>query len=32
MRDNDDDEYRDHKADHECLLDDFRDLMDDYEA
>ncbi len=32
MRDNDDDEYRDHKTDHERLLDDFRDLMDDYEA
>ncbi len=31
MRDNDYDEYRDHKADHERLLDDFRDLMDDYE-
>jgi hemerythrin-like metal-binding protein len=31
MRDNDYDEYRDHKADHERLLDDVRDLMDDYE-
>jgi len=25
------DEYLDHKADHERLLDDVRDLMDDYE-
>ena len=25
------DEYPDHKADHERLLDDIRDLMDDYE-
>jgi hemerythrin-like metal-binding protein len=31
MRDNDYDEYLDHKADHEHLLDDIRDLMDDYE-
>ena len=31
MRDNDYDEYRGHKADHERLLDDVRDLMDDYE-
>ena len=31
MRDNDYDEYQDHKADHERLLDDIRDLMDDYE-
>ncbi len=31
MRDNDYDEYHDHKADHERLLDDVRDLMDDYE-
>ena len=31
MRDYDYDEYRDHEADHERLLDDVRDLMDDYE-
>lgn len=31
MRDNDYDEYSDHKTDHERLLDDIRDLMDDYE-
>lgn len=31
MRDNDYDEYEDHKADHESLLDGIRDLMDDYE-
>ena len=31
MRDNHYDEYRDHKTDHERLLDDIRDLMDDYE-
>ena len=31
MRDSDYDEYEDHKADHERLLDDIRDLMDDYE-
>jgi hemerythrin len=31
MRDNDYDEYADHKIDHELLLDDIRDLMDDYE-
>jgi hemerythrin len=31
MRDNDYDEYADHKTDHELLLDDIRDLMDDYE-
>jgi hemerythrin-like metal-binding protein len=31
MRDNDYDEYVDHKTDHERLLDDIRDLMDDYE-
>ena len=31
MRDNDYDEYIDHKTDHERLLDDVRDLMDDYE-
>ena len=31
MRDNNYDEYRDHKSDHERLLDDIRDLMDDYE-
>jgi len=29
MRDNGYDEYHDHKADHERLLDDIRDLMDD---
>jgi hemerythrin-like metal-binding protein len=26
------DEYAEHKADHEKLLDDLRDIMDDYEA
>ncbi len=31
MRDNDYDEYLDHKTDHERLLDDIRYLMDDYE-
>jgi len=31
MRDNKYDEYVDHKTDHERLLDDIRDLMDDYE-
>ena len=31
MRDSGYDEYLDHKADHEHLLDDIRDLMDDYE-
>ena len=31
MRDNGYDEFRDHKADYERLLDDFRNLMDDYE-
>jgi hemerythrin len=31
MRDSHYDEYRDHKTDHERLLDDIRDLMDDYE-
>jgi len=31
MRDNDYDEFADHKTDHERLLDDIRDLMDDYE-
>lgn len=31
MRDSRYDEYRDHKIDHERLLDDIRDLMDDYE-
>ncbi len=31
MRDNRYDEYHDHKSDHERLLDDIRDLMDDYE-
>ena len=31
MRDNDYDEYAEHKDDHERLLDDIRDLMDDYE-
>jgi len=31
MRDNSYDEYADHKADHERLLDGIRDLMDDYE-
>lgn len=31
MREADYDEYRDHKGDHERLLDDIRDLMDDYE-
>jgi hemerythrin len=31
MRDNDYDEYIVHKTDHERLLDDVRDLMDDYE-
>ena len=31
MRDSGYDEYQDHKSDHERLLDDVRDLMDDYE-
>lgn len=31
MRENDYDEYVEHKDDHERLLDDIRDLMDDYE-
>ena len=31
MRDSGYDEYEDHKADHERLLDGIRDLMDDYE-
>ena len=31
MRDSEYDEYEDHKADHERLLDGIRDLMDDYE-
>ncbi|TFH40382.1 MAG: bacteriohemerythrin [Lysobacterales bacterium] len=31
MRDSHYDQYRDHKTDHERLLDDIRDLMDDYE-
>jgi hemerythrin-like metal-binding protein len=31
MREQEYDEYRDHKQDHEKLLDDIRDLMDDYE-
>lgn len=31
MRDSRYDEYVDHKIDHERLLDDIRDLMDDYE-
>ena len=31
MRDSKYDEYVDHKIDHERLLDDIRDLMDDYE-
>jgi hemerythrin len=31
MRDQEYDEYDDHKADHERLLDGIRDLMDDYE-
>ncbi len=32
MRKYDYDEYADHKADHEKLLDDLRDIMDDFEA
>ena len=32
MRKHDYDEYADHKADHEKLLDDLRDIMDDFEA
>ena len=32
MRDSNYDEYDDHKADHERLLDEIRDLMDDYEG
>ncbi len=31
MRESRYDEYEDHKADHERLLDDIRDIMDDYE-
>jgi len=31
MRESGYDEYREHKADHERLLDELRDLMDDYE-
>ena len=31
MRTNRYDHYRDHKADHERLLDELRDIMDDYE-
>jgi len=31
MRDSGYDEYQEHKSDHERLLDDVRDLMDDYE-
>ncbi len=31
MRTNSYDQYRDHKADHERLLDELRDIMDDYE-
>lgn len=31
MRDHNYDEYKAHKADHERLLDDIRDIMDDYE-
>lgn len=32
MRKHDYDEYEDHKSDHEKLLDDLRDIMDDFEA
>lgn len=32
MRKHNYDEYADHKADHEKLLDDLRDIMDDFEA
>jgi hemerythrin len=32
MRERGYDEYREHKADHDRLLDDLRDLMDGYEA
>jgi hemerythrin len=32
MRKHDYDEYLDHKADHEKLLDDLRDIMDDFDA
>jgi hemerythrin len=32
MRKHDYDQYNDHKSDHEKLLDDIRDIMDDYEA
>jgi hemerythrin-like metal-binding protein len=32
MRKHDYDEYQDHKADHEKLLDDLRDIMDDFDA
>ncbi|MGD2083319.1 MAG: bacteriohemerythrin [Chromatiales bacterium] len=31
MREHSYDEYEDHKAEHERLLDDLRDIMDDYE-
>lgn len=31
MREHGYDQYRDHKADHERLLDEIRDIMDDYE-
>jgi len=31
MREQNYDQYEDHKADHERLLDDIRDIMDDYE-
>ncbi len=32
MLESDFDEYQDHKDDHECLLDEIREIMDDYEA
>ncbi|MGI9387775.1 MAG: bacteriohemerythrin [Methyloligellaceae bacterium] len=32
MRKHDYDQYADHKADHEKLLDDLRDIMDDFES
>lgn len=32
MRKHEYDEYADHKADHEKLLDDLRDIMDDFES
>ncbi|MGD2055831.1 MAG: bacteriohemerythrin [Gammaproteobacteria bacterium] len=31
MREHNYDQYRDHKSDHERLLDELRDIMDDYE-